>query len=163
MPLDTVLSAGIKINNQSRWVKLYRKIHNLFISKELTHVKDVDLAFKQLDARVTALEAAVNASMATMGAQMTAINAVVLSHVHPVTTAGGPTNQAGIAAPTPTPSPPPPPPAPAATGPVTYQETFMKAEDAKWFGMGPALAPFSPRTTLDDTKASTSLTSTIGV
>lgn len=163
MSLEALAQLSVNKSVSSRWMDLYRKIHNLFISTELAHTKDVALAFKQIDARITALEANVNAMATQLNASITSLGAIVTAHTHPVATAGGPTNQAGTAAPSPTPAPTPTPPTPSATPAVAYQTTFMKAEDAKLLALGPASAPLMARSTVADIKASTQITMDIGV
>ena len=159
MSLDLVLSMAASRSKSERWRKLYRKIHNLFIKDELTHVKDVTLAVKMLDARITQLEANMNQAVVQLNSSMTAMASMLQQHGHPVTTPVGP----GAATPMPAPIPQPKPPTPSATTVVQYKTNFMDAEDTKWFMEGPAAAPFMPRSTIEDVKASSTIIGDIGI
>ena len=98
MSLDAVLNLASSRSKAERWRKLYRKLHNLFIKSELAHTKDVELAIRQLDARITQVEANLNAAVAAVNTSLTSAINVIQAHTHPVTTVGGPTAQAGSAA-----------------------------------------------------------------
>ena len=163
MSLDIALNLASSKSKSERWIKLYRKIHNLFIREELAHTKDVDLAVKQLDARITQVEANLNAAIAAVNTSLTSAINVIQAHTHSVTTVGGPTAQAGNAAISPATIPAPQPPKASAVKPVQYETKFMEAADMKLFLQGPASAPFMPRSTLEDTKASITAISDIGI
>ena len=107
-----------------RWIKLYRKIHNLFLKDEFIHKADYLLTLKQLNARISALEAATGA----------AINAAIVGHTHqaPQAPAGTLPTTPGIAN-----GSFGPPTSPA----VEHLTTQMEATDATLQALGP---PFSP-------------------
>lgn len=156
MLLDSLLETGIVVSKSTRWVALYRKIHNMFIARELTHVQDVKLAVKMLDTRITTLETSMNAAISALDA---AIGIAILNHNHiaPQAPAGAIPTSPG------TPTGPVPPTPQAKTPVVSYSDAFMKAEDVKYFAMGPSAAPYLPGQTLDDVKAAVTIATDIGI
>jgi PAB1-binding protein PBP1 len=117
-----------------RWIKLYRKIHNLFLKDEFIHKEDYLLTIKQLNARISAVEANTAAAIAANAA---AINAAIVGHTHQApqapsgvipTTPGIPNGSFGA-------------PTPPTTPAVEHLTTVMETTDAGLQALGP---PFSP-------------------
>ena len=117
-----------------RWIKLYRKIHNLFLKDEMVHKEDYLLTLKQLNARISTVEANMAASVSSLSAS---INAAIAGHTHQApqapsgtlpTSPGIPNGSFGA-------------PAPATTPAVEHLTTIMDATDQALQALGP---PFSP-------------------
>lgn len=112
---------------QERWLKLYRKIHNLFLSKEFIHTIDYNLMVTQMNGRITELELKLAAELAARDIRFN-------THVHPSPQA--PTGQLLTLMPvvaykhavTP-------------TKPVVPVVDAMDLAVATYEGMGPAFAP----------------------
>ena len=116
---------------KERYLKLYREIHNLYLKQDFTNLQDFNQAMTELNARFTELEAKIIS-------ELTVLQAGLATHTHPVTTAGGPTNQAGIAAP---PVAPPYSSAFAVTKAVVAQTTFAEQNNSILQATGPAISP----------------------
>ena len=144
----------VPLSIKQRFDKLYRKLHNLYIAKELTHVEDVKLAISLIHKRIDAIQAQVNANMSMVSGQVASVMQAVGTHSHMVTTAGGPTNQAGTAAPSGV-SIALKAPEPSQTQGTEYTTKTMEIEDLNWFLSGPVLAPMGIGTDLDTVLANT--------
>lgn len=138
-----------KIAPQERWLKLYRKIHNLFLKQEFIHTADYNQMVSEMNARITQLEAGLQA-------ELTKINVGLATHIH-------------IAPQAPTGSLPtsPPPVTPyiaayAPTKPVVPVTTAMAAADSALQAMGPAFAPIGDGLGIEATTATTTSQSEVG-
>lgn len=141
-----------QITKSERWFKLYRTIHHLFLKDEFVHITDYTKMVAEMNARIAAVEA-------TSTAELAKVATGLATHVHPVTTAGGPTNQAGIAAPA---VAPPFIAVPAPSKPVIIDKTAMEAYDAALMSTGPAQAPLADGIAPDQLLANTTIISDIG-
>ena len=159
MPLSGI---AVSFSVKERFFKLYRKLHNLFIAKELTHVGDVKLAVKTLHMRIDALQAMVNSNMSMMSGQMGSVVTMVGSHTHIVATAGGPAAQTGSASPSGVAMSLKPPEV-SASAETPYATTMMETYDNALRGLGPAMAPMAigadPSTLIANTKSTLNMVS----
>lgn len=142
-----------KISPAERWLKLYRKIHNLFLSKEFVHIIDYNQMVTEMNLRITTIEQTYNAALAAQAEQIQALTAHASTHTHPVSTnvtasgsnGAGPVNSTGTgtgtAAPASSPAPAVAAPVGSFTPPVIPVVTAMQATDAAWMASGPAIAP----------------------
>ena len=123
-----------------RWMKTYRKLHNLFINKELAHQKDVKKMIEDLNKRIDQLTQKVDQNFQT-------VQTTFASHTH-----NAPQAPAGVI-----PTTPPAAPMqlqPSTVPPTIYIDLNMKQEDAAWRAMGPALAPLATGTSPEAAQAS---------
>ena len=139
-----------KLSVSERWLKLYRKIHNLFIKNELVHILDYQNTIGQLNARIAALESHYNA-------ELKAIKLMHNTHVHLYSP--GPS--------APVPSAPPTVQAidtPPLVTPVTTTPTAAMAQyDAVLQGTGPATAPLGDGLSIEAQKATIQARSDVGI
>ena len=141
---------------QERWLKLYRKIHNLYLKDEFIHKQDYLLALKQLNTRIAAIEASMNSAVATLQAN---IAASISGHTHP-----SPQAPAGLLVTGPgtlllsLPAPPA-----SATPTVEHLTTFMDQTDLALQATGPAQAPLGDGTSVAALQATSTATSQVGL
>lgn len=128
---ELVNVATSKIAPKERYLKMYREIHNLYLRTDFTNLQDFNQAMTELNARFTELETKITTELATLQIGLA-------THTHPVTTVGGPTNQAGIAAP---PTAPPYRSAFSVTKPVIAKTTFAEQNNTILQATGPAISP----------------------
>jgi hypothetical protein len=62
---------------QERWLKLYRKIHDLYLKDDFANLRDFETAIKEINARISELEA-------KMIIELNKIQAAIATHVHTV-------------------------------------------------------------------------------
>jgi len=134
---------------QERWLKLYRKIHNLFMKDEFIHVEDYRKMITDLNKRISELEQ-------TVQKELTSIQAGLSSHFHiaPQAPAG--------AIPTQPPAAPPYTSTFKPTQPIVTVNAAMQKYDALLQKTGPATAPIPAATSADDAKAAAQLRADIG-
>jgi len=136
-----------KIAVSERWFKLYRRIHNLFLSKEFIHIEDYKLMFNQLNTRIDNLNQKLDANLNNIAVTFG-------THVHVAPQAPGgaiPTMPPGSPLTVDvTPNPP-----------VPYVDAAMVAADATWAGLGPASAPLGTGTSRAAQEASLTASSQI--
>jgi len=149
LPLSNIQSRS-SINE--RWLKMYRKIHNLFLRNDYVHVDDYKLMLSQLNTRISELESKLNANITTTNAN---INKAVLGHTH---ICSAPTSSSGPGVST---APASPPPA-SATKPVEYSQTNLEARDRSLQATGPGVAPLMNGTSAEEAAASAQSVQDIG-
>lgn len=135
---------------QERWLKLYRKIHNLFMKDEFIHVVDYNQMVTEMNARITLLETALQVELAK-------IQVGLAAHIHNAPQAPG-----GILPTTP-PAAPPYTTGYSPTKPVVPVTVAMKAFDAALQATGPAMAPIPATISADDAQAAIQARTDIGV
>jgi len=155
-----------KLAVKERWLKLYRKIHNLFLVKEFVHVDDYKLMLEQLNTRITAVEtnmAAGDAAVtAALNSSTTSIYTAISGHIHIAPQA--PSGAIPTSPPTPPPVAPPIPPAPAPTTPIIkYTDVALQTYDAALKGMGPAIAPIGDGLSTETAVANVTAKSDVGI
>lgn len=143
--------ASLRTATQERWLKLYRKIHNMFIKDELVHIDDFKTEINNIHKRIDQLNAKLDSNLANIAASHN-------SHTHQWTggNAGGPVG--GITAPTPAPFNPDP----TAIVRTPFVDKNMQAYDRALQSTGPAMAPISTTASTDDAKAAIQARSDIG-
>jgi len=182
VPLPSVNIVTNKFSVKERWLKLYRKIHNLFLKDEFVHVVDYKTMLEQLNLRMSLIEAnmvagdaavtaattaAIGTLSAGIAAQTAALEAGSATHIH-----NAPQAPAGIlpttpAVPPPLPLPPsvpptlPAPPAPT-TPKVPYTGVALKAADITLQATGPAVAPLGDGVAAETQAASLQISADIG-
>jgi hypothetical protein len=134
---------------QERWLKLYRKIHNLFMKDELIHVDDYKKMIEDLNRRISELEQ-------TVQKELTSIQAGLSSHIHIAPQAPG------GALPTQPPSAPPYTSAFKPTKPIVPVNAAMQKYDALLQKTGPATAPIPAAASADDARTAAQLRADIG-
>lgn len=125
---------------QMRWLKLYRKIHNMFMKDEFVHIADYQAMLADLNAKIAMLNAKLDANLAATKVQFD-------THTHPSPPA--PINPVVTSVPlvpmihdaTPIP-------------PVPFVNTAMLAYDASLQATGPGFAPMGDGTSQESVEAS---------
>ena len=140
--------ATSKVAPQERWLKLYRKIHNLFLKDEFIHTVDYNQMVTEMNARITELET-------KLVTELAARDAAYATHFHLAPQA--PTGQL----------PTLPPTVPyvhslTPTKPVVPVVTAMTQTDAAYQAMGPAFAPIGDGLGVEATLATTTSQSEVG-
>ena len=131
-----------KLAVQERWLKLYRRIHNLFIKDELVHIDDFKTEIDNIHKRIDQLNAKLDSNLSNIAATHNA-------HTHQWAggNAGGPVG--GVTTPSPTPFTPDP----TAIVRVPFVDKNMKAYERALQSTGPAMAPIAAVASTDDARA----------
>jgi hypothetical protein len=82
---------GSKITVAERWLKLYRKIHFLFLQFDFTNRNDFEFSIQTLNTRITTLETNIQATLAQINAKLSTIETHGKTHTHIAPPLGGPT------------------------------------------------------------------------
>lgn len=141
--------ATSKLAMSERWLKLYRKIHNLFIKDELVHVGDLQVMLQDINAKIAMLNTKLDANLTNLKAQLD-------SHTH-------------IAPQAPTgtlPTTPPVVPTIVDLTPITptpYTNAIMVQTDEMYRLMPTAIAPMADGASVESVAASSEAISNIGL
>lgn len=180
MGLPNVDVLSNKLSVKERWLKLYRKVFNLFLQFDLVHVVDFRLMLEQLNIRMAAIEAnmiagdaqvAANATVAIntlatgVQTQMSTIYAQMASHTHSYVSPGGPAlTLPATGVPSVSTFQPPIVPAPPTitTGKVQYTDVALKARNTSLLATGKAIAPLSLGTSIEEQKANVEILTDVG-
>ena len=144
-----------KIAPQERWLKLYRKIHNLYLKDEFIHKQDYLLTLNQLNARITAVETAMNAGFVALKAST---ETAILTHIHTVPQAPAGALPSGPG----TPLASLPAAVPSAAPVVQHMTTFMDQTDLALQATGPAQAPLGDGASVTALQATRTAVSQVG-
>ena len=71
-----------QINENQRWMKLYRKIYNLFLSRDMTHKNDFNTTISQLDNRLKILETNIAKAFTQINTNLNALITSYNLHTH---------------------------------------------------------------------------------
>ncbi len=85
MAFDALTAAnmvGSKITVAERWLKLYRKIHFLFLRNDFTNRKDFEFTINQINLRMDTMEANILSMLSQQQAQITALTLHGGTHFH---------------------------------------------------------------------------------
>lgn len=131
-------AAGSKVTIAERWIKLYRKIHNLFLKKDFTNRQDFEFTVKQLNLRIDSLEQQLNTAINALNTKFSVFETHYNAHTH--VSPPAPVNPVVTA-----PTVPSLVPAPPATSPVTQQARtttqFVEQRDTILQSTGEAVVP----------------------
>ena len=75
--------ATSKIAPVERFLKLYRKLHDLFLQSDFTNRKDHETAVKQINIRIDTLERNINSTLSQITASLSNILIHANTHIHP--------------------------------------------------------------------------------
>jgi len=73
---------GSEITVAERWLKLYRKIHDLFLKDDFTNRNDHEAAVKQINLRIDTLETGINATLSQINLALNLIQIHGIAHLH---------------------------------------------------------------------------------
>lgn len=93
MALDARTSAnmaGTNVTVAERWLKMYRKIHNLFLRHDFTNRNDFEFTLEQINLRITQLETNVTKAVTEFNARISALDRHALIHTHATAALGPP-------------------------------------------------------------------------
>jgi hypothetical protein len=76
--------AGSEVTVAERWLKLYRKIHNLFLRNDFVNKNDFETTLKQINLRVDTLEVNILTMLGQIESQVAGLAAHSSSHIHMV-------------------------------------------------------------------------------
>jgi len=138
-----------KLAVQERWIKLYRKIHNLFLKDEFIHKADYLKTVAELNARIAELEGKITSELLLIQLGLN-----THFHIAPQAPAGS--------LPTAPPVPPPYTSGFSPTKPVIHKTTTMDLTDNSLKSLGPATAPLGDGSSIEAQKANITATSDIG-
>jgi len=141
-----------QVSTKERWLKLYRKIHNMFLKDEFIHIVDYNKMVTEMNARFAELET-------KLTAELTKVQVGLATHIH-----NAPQAPAGTLPTTPPILPLPPyQMAYAPTKPIVPVTTAMQQTDLALQATGPGVAPLGDGLSVTAELASTTAISDIGV